>query len=356
MPKTKIILTGGGTAGHISPIIAIAQILKKQNDLEFVFFGSASGPEKKIALEFKIPFRGLIVGKWRPYFSLLNIWDLFKTFIGLFQAFFSLIFSRPKIIFAKGGYVTFPILFWARIFKIPVVIHESDVVMGKANRWAAQFAKKICVGFPVKNYNSIKNIPFQKLIYTGIPIRPEFFQKDHPIKDKPVVLITGGSQGAAKINQLIIEILPSLLEKYEIYHLCGEVNFKKLIAHKPNNPAYHLIAFTNDLPKLMQNADLVVSRAGANTLMEIAAQKKPVILIPFPAASLDHQTANAKVFEEFSAAKVLIEKNLTGQLLLSMIDRLMQDANEREKLGQAIGQFSQPNAAQNIVNILLEEK
>ncbi len=343
----KIILTGGGTAGHIYPIVAIAQNLKRNSRIKFLYIGSRQGPEKKIASVFEIPFKGLIVGKWRNYASISNFWDLFKTFAGLIQAYFILTAFRPDVIFAKGGFVTFPVLYWARLKKIPVVIHESDVVMGRANVWAAEFAKKICVGFPVKFY---QQAPTEKLVFTGIPVRHEFFAPSVS-NNPPVLLITGGSQGAHRINQIIKEILPELLKKYMVWHLSGQADYEDL---KNDHPNYHLEAFSDEMPKLVTRADLIISRAGATTFAEIGAAQKPAILVPLPTAAADHQTANAKVYEEAKAAVVISQNALTSSSLLSIINRLMEDKEILKLLGHHAGQFAQRDAAGQIVDVLFE--
>lgn len=352
----NIILTGGGTAGHVWPIVAISQNLEKNARVKFLYVGSRQGPEKKIAQHFHIPFKGLIVGKWRAYFTLANFWDLFKTFLGLIQAYFIIITFKPNVVFAKGGYVTLPILFWVKFFKIPLVLHESDSIMGKANAWAARFAQKICVGFPVKYY---PEIPFEKLVFTGIPVRPEFFEIKSTSNllagGRPVLVLTGGSQGSRPLNETFAKILPELLEKYEVYHLAGE---RDAVALKKQNFAtnsrYHLEGFTERMPEILAQADLVISRAGATTFAEIAALGKLSILIPYPAAAADHQTANAKVYEMASAAVVVSQKNLTPSSLLSIINRLMEDEKLRNLLGHHARQFAQKDSAQQIIDIFYE--
>lgn len=348
----KILLTGGGTAGHVWPIIAIAQNLQRNARVKFLFVGSRQGPEKKIARHFHIPFNGLIVGKWRTYFSLANFWDLFKTLLGLIQAFFILLFFQPNVVFAKGGYVTFPILFWLQFFKTPLVIHESDVIMGKANQWAAQRAQKVCVGFSVKFY---PDIPLEKLVFTGIPVRQEFFHQIPQKPERPTLLITGGSQGSHRINETILAILPELLEKFDIYHLSGKIDYQKFSQSTfSQNPHYHLESFSENMPEIMTKADLIISRAGATTFAEIGALGKPSILIPYPAATADHQTANAKIYQEASAAVVISEKNLTSSSILSIINRLIEDNELRQILGHHSRQFAQKEAAQEIIDILFE--
>jgi len=348
----RILLTGGGTAGHIWPIVAIAENLKKNRRINFLYVGSFSGLEKKVAKDFNVPFQGICVGKWRAYFSLMNFWDLLKTLFGIIQAFFILLSYRPNVVFAKGGFVTFPILFWLKFFKIPLVIHESDAVVGKANRWASRLARKICVGFPLKYY---QNMPFEKMVFTGIPLRAEFFNTQVIKEERQTILITGGSQGSHFINEIILKILPSLLEKYEIYHLCGENDFNIISQNNlVQNDHYHLENFSENMPKLIASADLIITRAGATTFAEIGALARAAILIPYPNAAADHQTINAKIYTEAQAAIMATEKNLTASSLLSIINRLMEDEKMRLLLGHHARQFAQKDSAQQITDILFE--
>lgn len=349
MKKIKIILTSGGTAGHIWPIISIIDELKKDSNLEFLYIGSHQGPEKKIAQDQNIPFKGLVVGKWRGYFSLSNIWDLFKTLFGLIQAYFLIIKFKPDVVFAKGGYVTFPVLFWTKKFKIPLVIHESDAIAGKANRWASSFAQKICVGYPIEYY---QDIDLSKIIYTGTPVQKEFLNVASVKNEKPTILITGGSQGSVKINQIIESILPELLEKFEVYHQIGLNNFDKKNIFKNIN--YYPIGFTREMAKIMAKSDLVVSRSGANTLAEISQLAKASILIPFPSAASNHQASNADVYKKSLAAVVISEKELTPDFLLTEINRLMTDQNLRNQMGQNAHEFARPQAAHEIAKIIID--
>jgi len=339
----RVILTSGGTAGHVWPIVSIIDELKQNSDIEYLYVGS-NGIEKKIAKEQKLNFQSILVGKYRPYFSLMNLVDFFKTFIGLFQALKLIKKFKPDLIFAKGGFVTFPLLFWAKQKNIPVIIHESDSIMGKANVWAANFAQKICVGFPLENYNE-RN---QKYIYTGNPVRKEFTIHEVTDKKLPTILITGGSQGSRAINDTISEILPLLVKRFEIYHLCGQKDFCKL-KQKFNLKNYHLSSFDSRIDLLMQKADLIISRSGANTLAEIAALEKASILIPYPFASQNHQFCNAEIFVNAHAAIMIDEKSLTSNALLDMIESLMSNEEQRSALSRNIGKFYNPNAASEMV-------
>lgn len=347
----KIILTGGGTVGHISPIIALIEVLKKNSRINYLYVGSRNGPECEIAQKNQIKFKGIFAGKRRNYSSSSNFIDFFKIILGLIQAYFILIIFKPDVIFSKGGYVTFPIVFWAKRFKIPLVIHESDSVMGSINMYSAKFAQKVCVGFPIENYQNL-NISFDKLVYTGTPIRKEFYTIE-PIKSqKQTILITGGSQGASKINSIILEILPELIKEFEIYHLVGKNDFEN-IKTKFSFENYHPIEFTENMADLMNKSDLVISRAGS-TVAEISALGKASILIPLPSAHKDHQTKNAQIYADKNAAVLVSEKNLTASSLLSIIKRLLEDDEFRLLIGHHAKEFATENATQDIIDILFK--
>ncbi len=346
----RILLVGGGTAGHVWPIILLGQSLIKNKRVKLLYIGSRQGIERELVKDYPIPFKAILVGKRRSYFSFANYWDMFKTFIGIIQAFFIFLFFKPNVIFAKGGYVTFPIVFWLGFFKIPLVIHESDVVLGKANLFAAKYATKICLGFPIEEYK--ENLPLNKMIYTGIPVQNDFLQTPIKTGNRPKLLITGGSQGSSKINDLIFQILPELIKKYEIYHLAGYIDYDKLSQIKDSN--FHLFDFTDQMPKLMSDADLVITRAGASTLAEISATAKASIIIPLETAKGEHQEANAKVYQKRNAAVVLSEKNLTASSLLAIIDNLMADENMRGLLGHHAKSLFQKNSTTDIIDTIFE--
>lgn len=346
----KILLVGGGTAGHAWPIILIAQSLMKNRRAKILYVGSRQGIERHLVKNTQIPFQAIFVGKRRAYFSLANFWDLLKIGAGLIQAFFIIVIFHPDVIFAKGGYVTGPIIFWLSFFKIPLVIHESDVVFGKANLLAAKKAARICLGFPIEEYK--EDLLLEKLIYTGIPVATDFSKIPIHAGVRQKLLVTGGSQGSSKINHLIAEILPELLKNYEIWHLTGKKDYDQ--SAKTKDPHYHLFDFTDQMPRLMRDSDLVISRAGASTLAEIAATSKPSILIPLETAKGEHQETNAQVFLKRNAAVVLSEKNLTSNSLLSIIDNLMADEGMRKLLGHHAHAFFAPQATEEIINAIFE--
>lgn len=343
--KNKIIVTGGGSGGHVVPLMVVVGELKKQN-WDILFVGSGAEIEKKAAEKENLKYRSVSTGKWRRYFSWDNFTDPFKIILGFFQSLFIIITFRPNIIFAKGGYVTFPVVLAGWFLRVPIVIHESDVAMGLANQWEAKFAKKVCVGFPAENYPAI---PLERIVYTGNPIRAEFSTScpSIPLHRKPIILVTGGSQGARFINQTIAALLKDLTKKYHVIHVAGKNDYEWL--SKNRWPNYELYGFTEKMPEFMKSADLIITRAGANTLSEISALGKPSILIPLPTGANNHQVINARVYEKNNAAVVATEKGLTPDNLKSIIDHLMGDIKMMQEIGRKAKELSQPNADTAIV-------
>lgn len=365
----RLLLTGGGTGGHIYPLLSILEELKnklKEERLEVLYVGSRSGVEQEIIKNRNIPSFFIYSGKWRRYWlkwlpaALLNFRDLFLILIGFFQAFFIVTRYRPEIIIAKGGYVALPIVFAAWFCHIPVVTHESDIVMGFSNRMSAKIAKKIFVSFPLKYY---KGLPKDKLLFTGNPVRQEFYQnqksKAHKSKNLPTILITGGSQGSRKINETVYKILPRLLQISKVYHSIGNSGFtgaeNTKNALKEFQDRYFIYDFLEEeMPKIMQNCDLVVSRAGANTLAEISASSKPSILIPLKNAASDHQAKNAHIFEQNEAAVIIFEDNLTGETLIKNIKKLISNKDNLKKMGERASKVFHHNAASLIAEEILK--
>lgn len=358
----KIILTSGGTAGHIYPVLCVGESLKKNLRVKLLYVGLRNGPEKELVKKSGIDFYGIFTGKRRAYFSFANFIDLFKTLFGLIQVFFLFINFSPDVIFAKGGYVSFPVVFWAKRFKTRLILHESDIVFGRTNLWAANFAKNICLGFPIRYFTEYNNpkILFSKVVYSGIPLRKEFINAKISThaerRNRPQILFFGGSQGASKINQLLEEILTELLGKYEIYHISGKLDYKKLKDKFRDKKNYHLYDYSENIEEIMAQSDLIVCRAGANTLAEISALGKAAILIPLPTSASNHQEINAKVYQDSNSAVVLKEKNLTSSALESIINRLIEDENLRQLLGHHAREFFVPNAVSIITDLIYEDK
>lgn len=373
----KILLTGGGTGGHFYPLIAVAReiekILKEKHFLEAeIIFASDSPYDKKNLIQENIKFLRLPAGKIRRYFSLWNFIDPFKTALGVALAIWKIYLEMPDVIFSKGGYASFPVLIAARIFGIPLIIHESDSAPGKANSYAGAFAKKIAISFP----ETAKFFPPEKTVLTGVPIRKEvlggsFFESRDifslEISEEkifpPVILIFGGSQGAQKINEILLEILPELVSYYQIIHQCGGNNFaevKKIsgvvLENSKYKNRYHLFPFLNEAE--LRNgsfaANLIISRAGATAIFEIAAWGKPSILIPLANSAQDHQKKNGWNYAETGAAEVIEEINFSPRVFLSEIKKIMEDEKKREKMKIAALRFSKPDAAKTIANEIIK--
>lgn len=326
----RIVLTGGGTAGHVTPCIALLPELKKEGyDIQYI--GSYNGIERKLIEEYKIPYHGISSGKLRRYFDPKNFSDPFKVLKGYFEASKTLKQIKPDIVFSKGGFVTVPVVLAAKKHKIPVIIHESDMTPGLANKLALPSATKVCANFP----ETVKYLPAEKAVLTGTPIRKELFS-GNKIKgldfckftaNKPVILIIGGSTGSRAINEVIRGMLPTLLRDYQIIHLCGKGNLDEKLKDTAGYAQYEYIK--EELSDLLAAADLVISRAGANAICELLALRKPNILIPLPAASSrGDQILNAESFERQGYSYVLKEEDLSLTSLMQAIKTVMDGKKE----------------------------
>ena len=367
----KILFTGGGTGGHFYPIIAIAEALSdlvREERLVALklYYLAPNSFDQKALYENGITHIRIPAGKMRRYFSLQNVTDFFVTLFGTFSAVVMLFRLYPDVVFGKGGYASFPTLLAAKLFKIPVVIHESDSVPGKVNKWAGTFAKKIAVSFP----EAAGYFPKDKVAYTGNPIRKsilvpardgafEFFKLS---KELPVIYITGGSQGAQALNESLLAALPQLLEKYQIIHQTGDDNLadisnraKVVMGDNLNLARYHPVGYVNDLATRMAAgaASLVISRAGS-TIFEIASWGLPSILIPLPTAAGDHQTKNAYTYARAGACVVIEQNNLTPGLLVSEVERILNHEPIKHAMSNAARAFARADAASLIAAALLD--
>jgi UDP-N-acetylglucosamine--N-acetylmuramyl-(pentapeptide) pyrophosphoryl-undecaprenol N-acetylglucosamine transferase len=370
----KILLTGGGSGGHFYPLIAVAEsineIAKKENLVSAqMFFMSDSPYDAESLIENDITFIPISTGKVRRYASVSNFFDIFKTFFGILSALKKVFKIYPDVIFSKGAYASFPVLMAAKILKIPVIIHESDSVPGKTNLWAGKFAQKIAVSYP----EAAKYFPEAKVAYTGNPLRKavlnttkngahEYLNLEKGI---PTILIIGGSLGAKIINERILDSLPKLVEKYQILHQTGKNNVQEvskvsdiILGNNPNKNRYRIFDYLNNLSLTMAAgaADLIISRAGS-TIFEIASWGVPSIVIPITETNGNHQRINAYAYARSGAAFVIEESNLTTNILISEIDRVLQDKEMREKMSLAAKHFTHPDAAdkiaREIINIAL---
>lgn len=317
----RIILTGGGTAGHVTPNLALIPKLQKEGwDVRYI--GSKTGIEKELIEEQKIPYYGISSGKLRRYKDIKNLTDPFRVLAGGAEALALIGKLKPDIIFSKGGYVTVPVVAAGWLKRVPVIIHESDITPGLANKLAFPFAKKICVNFP----ETLNYIPKEKGILTGTPIREELFQgkAEKGLKlcgfndTKPILMMMGGSLGSVAINTVLRKALPALLPAFNIIHICGKNNKDESLENTRGYKQFEYVK--EELPHLFAAADIFISRAGANSIAEILSLKKPNILIPLSArASRGDQILNARSFKKQGFSQVLEEESLTEETLIQMI-------------------------------------
>lgn len=365
----KILLTGGGTGGHFYPLIAVAQELhtiakeKKLLNSE-LYFMSDSPYNKSILFDNGIEFVKVPTGKYRRYFSLLNIFDIFKTAYGVVYGLIRVFAIYPDIIFSKGGYASFPALLAAKILGIPVIIHESDTVPGKVNLWASKFAQKIALSYP----EAEEYFPKDKVAWTGNPLRKEVTisidkkaQEFFDLEDtSPIILVLGGSQGSVIINDALLDALPQLLSKYQIIHQTGTRNITevastaKLVIGNNHISRYKPLEYLSplDLRVAAGGSSLVITRAGS-TLFEIAVWGVPAIVVPISSSNGDHQRKNAFAYARTGAAVVIEENNLTSEILLVQIEALMGDVMKREKMTAAAHAFAKLNAARTIAEEII---
>lgn len=320
----KIVLTGGGTAGHVTPNIALLPSLKEAG-YEITYMGSYDGIEKKLIADFELPYVGISTGKFRRYLDVKNFTDPFRVIKGFGEAKKFLKTYKPDVVFSKGGFVSVPVVRAAAALKIPCIIHESDMTPGLANKLCIPVAKKVCCNFP----ETLEYLPAEKAVLTGSPIRAELSQGNKLAgldlcgfsANKPVIMVVGGSLGAANVNKAVREALPKLLEEFQVVHLCGKGKMDNLLLNTPGYKQFEYIK--EELKDLFAMADVVISRAGANAICELLALKKPNILIPLPAASSrGDQLLNAKSFETQGFSVVLNEDDLTTELLVTEVKKL----------------------------------
>ncbi len=349
----SVILTGGGTAGHVTPNIALLPKLKERG-YSVSYIGSYDGIEKTLITQEGVKYIGISSGKLRRYFDLKNFSDPFRVLKGYREAKKIMKKEKPSVVFSKGGFVTVPVVFAAKSLGIPVVIHESDLTPGLANKLAIPKASKVCCNFP----ETVKYLPEGKSVLTGSPIRAELLTGDREkgaafagfSLDKPVLLIIGGSIGSVAINNAIRELLPELLKDFQIIHICGEGNLDQSLEGREGYRQYAYVK--EELKDLFALADIVVSRAGANTICELLALKKPNILIPLPlSASRGDQVLNANSFEKQGFSMNVDQDTMTAESLLSAIRELYEN---KDSYIEAMKGSSQLDAVSTIVGLLDE--
>lgn len=362
----KVVLTGGGTGGHIYPLFAVAEqiqnICKEQNiEAPHIYFYSDKNYYPDLLIKYNVDYRRVFAGKMRTYFSIENFLDIFITIFGMFAALYKLMSAYPDVIFAKGGYASFPVLFAARILGIPVFIHESDTVPGRVTLWASRFAYRSAVSFSrvalENNFNNVARTG-QPIMANLIP--PPDFDRQYTY-GRPVLLVTGGSQGSQTINNLIFLSLPQLLERYNIIHIVGEENLSfakketaSILADNPKNRENYALYGHVELFDIYPHVDIAIARGGATTMFELAQWQIPSVFIPLTISHANHQAENA--FEAVKAgwAKSLEESNLSPHMLIETLHSLTSDVDTYNKYSDNAKDFGTSDAARIIATEILE--
>lgn len=352
MAEYKIIMTGGGTAGHVTPNLALVPKLKEKG-FEIKYIGSNDGIEKEIINKSKIPYYGISSGKLRRYFSVKNFTDPFRVMKGIAQARKILSREKPDIVFSKGGFVSVPVVIAASMKKIPVVAHESDITPGLANKIASKFCDTICVTFR----ETLNYIQDNKGVLTGSPIREDILKGDRKkgLKicnfsgKKEVLFIMGGSLGSQLINGEIRKNIDVLTRDFDIIHICGKGNIDQALFGRPGYVQFEYVS--EELPHLMKCADYIISRAGANSIFEFLALKKPTLLIPLSRkASRGDQILNARSFEKEGYSLVIEEEELEGGAFLNKISELK---NKKMQLIENMSKGESASAVNAIIDIIM---
>ncbi len=368
----KILLTGGGTGGHFYPLIAIAEkiieIVDKEKIIDLKLYYMSDSPyNKHLLFENKIIFVKVPTGKMRTYFSIRNFFDFFKTAIGALSGLVSMFFIYPDVVISKGGYAAFPAVLAARLLRIPVIVHESDSFPGRLNIWTAKFAWHVAISWP----EAAEYLPKDKTVLTGQPIRKEILHGDasgtaHEFfklnSELPIILVIGGSLGAKIINDIVVDTLPELLNRYQIIHQTGIKNIddvlsrsKLLLDKNPNIERYKALPYLNNLATHMAAgcANLIISRAGSY-IFEIASWGLPSIIIPITNSNGDHQRKNAYNYARAGACEVIEEGNLSQHLFVAEIDKLFASKEKFAKMKEDALAFSSPLAAEKIAQSAID--
>ena len=349
----KIVLTGGGSAGHVTPNIALLPSLREAG-YEITYMGSYDGIERRLVEDFGLPYVGIATGKFRRYLDLQNLTDPFRVIKGFGEARRFLKKYHPDVVFSKGGFVAVPVVRAAASLGIPCIIHESDMTPGLANKICIPVARKVCCNFP----ETLKLLPGDKAVLTGSPIRAELAQGNKLAgldmcgfnANTPVVMVIGGSLGAANVNKAVRAALPSLLGDFQVVHLCGKDKVDNLLL---NTPGYRQFEYVKaELKDLFAMADVVISRAGANAICELLAMKKAKILIPLPASSSrGDQLLNARSFEAQGFSIVIGEDDLTTELLVDKVHELY---FSRQTFRDAMNDSGQMDSIRTILRLIEE--
>ncbi len=368
--KKRIVLAGGGTGGHIFPLIAVAEELEqKYSNVEFLYIGTSSqmGEVAEDAMaQMNIPTKNIVVGKMRRYFSPEYFLDFFRIPIGIIQSLFHLLVFMPDAVFSKGGYASVPVVFAAWIYHIPVLTHDSDAVPGWANRVCGKFSRYVALSYDM----SARYFRSNKIVITGNPIRSEIINGNRArgyerwgfTESRPTVLIVGGSQGAKAVNDAVLRVLPEMAQMAQVLHITGQNLYEDALdlageqGFKSGRHRYVAVPFLNraEMADAYAVADIVISRSGANSITEMAATKKVVIFVPLARSANNHQYMNAYEIAKIGGALVLEESNLGGHLLTEKITQLLHNKELRTQLQEKIHTFYNPQAAAKIAEGIMK--
>ncbi|MEA3322951.1 MAG: undecaprenyldiphospho-muramoylpentapeptide beta-N-acetylglucosaminyltransferase [Patescibacteria group bacterium] len=368
--KKRIVLAGGGTGGHIFPLVAVAEALEqKYEDVEFLYIGTKSqmGDVAQEAMaELNIQTKNIVTGKMRRYFSPQYFLDIFRIPIGIMQSLFYLLKFMPDAVFSKGGYASVPIVIAAWIYHIPVLTHDSDAVPGWANRICGKLSRYVALSYDL----SARYFRGNKIVITGNPIRSEMTNGDRArgyerwgfTESRPTVLIVGGSQGAKAINDAVLRSLPELAKISQVLHITGQEHHEESLrlagefGFKSGRHRYVAVPFLNrtEMADAYAVADIIVSRSGANSITEMAATKKVAIFVPLARSANNHQYMNAYEIAKIGGAMVLEETNLGGSILTDKVTQLLHDKELRTQLQEKIHAFYHPDAAEKIADGIIK--
>jgi UDP-N-acetylglucosamine--N-acetylmuramyl-(pentapeptide) pyrophosphoryl-undecaprenol N-acetylglucosamine transferase len=365
----KILFTGGGTGGHVFPIVAIARETRRlypKKDLEFYYLGPKEDFASILLAQEDFKIKTIVSGKIRRYFDLKNFTDIiFKIPFGFLQSFFIMAGMKPDLVFSKGGSGSIAVTSAARVLRIPVFVHESDVVPGLSNQTTSKWAKKIFTSFKKTEYFNP-----EKTTLIGNPIRSEILNGDKEkaveifglTLEKPIFLVMGGSQGAETVNDFVLDIINGLLKNYEVIHVTGRSNFTEVkneaqvVMEKDLDKYYHPVAFLDEeqTKHAYKAADMIISRSGSGSIFEIAAVGKPSILVPLPSAAGNHQSKNAYAYSENGACMVIEQENLTINFFMENMQLLFLNPEKLEQMRQSALAFAKPLAARSAAREILE--
>ncbi len=364
----RLVIGGGGTGGHTVPAVAVLRALRARIDVEALWIGSRRGVERRFAEQSNVPFRWIPTGKLRREPTPRTLLDLTAVPLGILAAAVLIRTFRPDVVFGTGGYVSVPVVIAGWLNRVPIVIHEQTAIAGLATRIAARFADAVAISFEATRSQFRNNtIP---LIHTGLPVRCELLRGDAQralqhfgfTKELPLIYVTGGVLGAHALNEMIAAALPDLLQITQVLHQCGPAqlngDFPRLLAQRSKLPyslqtRYVVVEFlTTELPDVYAAADLVIGRAGASTVAELAALGKPAILVPLPGARGDEQTANARLLSDAGSAILVPQHELTPQRIVALVEQLVADREALATMGQRGKVLAVPDAAERLADLI----